>query len=216
MTTVTETKPDTYTHVHNWDGRRFAVRLVRPGERYGAGRCLTYGENDKISWSDGQPMVEFYDATYAGNPHFDMLGQFVSRYGLTTIRQDRDRGLNLDGGIPVWYIDSDAMGIVQVWLDAQERGIDHVVLVKAPQVDSDIRSATDARIVERLERADGNCYELEDKIWRLQRTLKAESEHRDQLRAEDEWRTAHYPSDWENDYPSGDNYTGPCYPEYED
>lgn len=91
-------------------GRRFTAKIVDVGDRYGRNKCLT---------NDGDPMVEFYDATYAGNPGFDAEGQFVSRYYIATILGRDGFGLDLDGGIPVWTIDAEAMTEVRAWLAEQ-------------------------------------------------------------------------------------------------
>jgi hypothetical protein len=74
----------------------FSVVLVRKGDRYGLENCLTHEKDD--------PMVEFYDADYAGKPYFTKVGQFVSRYYLSTLTERPVAGLCLDGGIPKWSI----------------------------------------------------------------------------------------------------------------
>lgn len=74
----------------------FAVVLVRKGDKYGLDNCLTYDEVE--------PMVEFYDADYAGKRGFTSLGQFVSRYYLKTLTERPIAGLCLDGGVPKWSI----------------------------------------------------------------------------------------------------------------
>jgi len=116
--------------VENDGGRRFNVRLVRRGDRYGLNDCLTHGKaptrrhdtNTEIPEGiaaaggyDGA-MVEFYDATYANQKSFGPRGQFVSRYYLATLTNEdgitkRDRssarnaGLCLDGGnAHVWTV----------------------------------------------------------------------------------------------------------------
>lgn len=84
--------------VTNSAGRTFNVRVVHEGDEYGLNDCLVH---------DGEPMVEFYDATYEGDK-FGPRGQFVSRYYLSTLTSvmgaEPGRGLNLDGGVPVWQI----------------------------------------------------------------------------------------------------------------
>jgi hypothetical protein len=91
--------------VINDDGRRFNVRLVVQGESYGRDNCLAHDKAD--------PLVEFYDATYANQKTFGALGQFVSRYYLSTLkgedgftirRPGPSRGLCLDGGVEVWHV----------------------------------------------------------------------------------------------------------------
>jgi hypothetical protein len=89
----------------NDNGRIWAVRVVRKGKKYGLDNCLTHGED--------VPLVEFYDCRYEHTP----LGQFVSRYYLTTLLQRYPlQGLCLDGGIPAWNIDGKAMDRIVAWL----------------------------------------------------------------------------------------------------
>lgn len=90
----------------------FSVVLVRKGDKYGLKNCLTY---------DGDvPMVEFYDIRFLG-PGFTKVGQFVSRYALSTLLQHGEgRGLCLDGGVPDWTISAldlaQAMAAVAIFL----------------------------------------------------------------------------------------------------
>lgn len=87
-------------------GVTFYVRIVRNGERYGLDNCLVHDEPE--------PMVEFYDARAL---NCGPLGQFVSRYYLSTLREHpAGVGLNLQGGEPDWQIDARAFGAVQEWL----------------------------------------------------------------------------------------------------
>lgn len=92
--------------VTNDSGRSFNVALVRKGDRYGLDDCLTHEKDD--------PMVEFYDATYAGTKDFGPLGQFVSRYYWSTLTgQDTysrcdhrlgSPGIDLCGYVPEWKV----------------------------------------------------------------------------------------------------------------
>ena len=83
-------------------GRPFNVRLVQQGEQYGRNGCLVADIND--------PMIEFYDATYAGecpDTFTGHLGQFVSRYFVRTLLATdwrEESCLDLDGGIPEWKV----------------------------------------------------------------------------------------------------------------
>lgn len=83
-------------------GRPFNVRLVRQGERYGRDGVLIHDEHD--------PLVEFYDATYAGecpDAFSGHLGQMVSRYYVSTLLETNWREmrcLDLDGGVPEWRV----------------------------------------------------------------------------------------------------------------
>lgn len=81
--------------ITNDDGRRFTVRVVVKGERYGRTDGLLHRKHD--------PMVEFYDASHAG-PKFGPLGQFVQRYYLSTLLKRAGSALCLHGGVPVWHV----------------------------------------------------------------------------------------------------------------
>ncbi len=96
--------------VANREGRQFRVRIVREGEAYGNRRQLTN--------TTGEPFVEFYDATLAGDDRFGALGQFVSRYGLGVLRESTV-GINLDGGVPAWYLDEAPLKDAMTWVERQ-------------------------------------------------------------------------------------------------
>jgi hypothetical protein len=95
------------TKVTTFAGRTFMVRLVEEGDAYGREDCLTH--------RDRTPLVEFYDATYAGRG-FGPRGQFVSRYYLDTLTGEGSfsqgdlrvgmNGLNLHFGEPAWKLDA--------------------------------------------------------------------------------------------------------------
>jgi hypothetical protein len=76
------------------NGKRFNVRLLNQGDKYGLDYSLTHMED--------MPLVEFYDADQS-TEKFGPLGQFVSRYYLKDILQHTG-GLSLNLGIPEWYI----------------------------------------------------------------------------------------------------------------
>lgn len=87
----------TLLRVTNDAGRTFNVRIVRSGERYGLA--------DKLVHTEGDPLVEFWDATYENDPRFTVgRGQFVARYTLSTLTERAPSGLALDMGIPVWTV----------------------------------------------------------------------------------------------------------------
>ena len=99
---------------------RYNLHLVRPGQRYGRRNALL---NERT-----EPLLEFYDAEYAGDPRFDDLGpgglgQFVSRYLVSTLRQGQTRtsesGLNLQGDVPEWQLSGAQMREIFAWLDRQ-------------------------------------------------------------------------------------------------
>lgn len=86
--------------VTNDKGRKFNVRIVRKGDKYGLNDCLTYEKED--------PAVEFYDDTYTGKAVTFERGQFVSRYYLSTLLMGSghpmESGINLNGGVPEWTV----------------------------------------------------------------------------------------------------------------
>ncbi len=86
-------------------GIPFRVVIVEQGEKYGLNKCVTHEEAD--------PLVEFYDARYKHTED----GQFVSRYYLSTLLETgSSEGINLQGGVPDWYIHADGMTPVMNWL----------------------------------------------------------------------------------------------------
>jgi len=100
--------------VTNKDGITFNVRLVLQGDTYGRQGCLIHEEND--------PLVEFYDTRYDFED-FEGLGQFVSRYYLSTLNEREldfeggSYGLQLDGGVDAWYVDGESMDEILGWID---------------------------------------------------------------------------------------------------
>ena len=123
--------------VNNLNLRPWLVRLVRPGDRYGAEHCLVHGRprpGRKLEFAskfDSIPMVEFYDFT---NPEFGYdyagdrgeaasvgaqpLGQFVSRYYVSTLQESPAvNGLCLQGGVSGWSVDHILMQKVMAWLE---------------------------------------------------------------------------------------------------
>lgn len=86
------------TRIVNTAGRAFNVRLVREGERYGL--------NDGLVHDKGDPLVEFWDATYERDPRFTPgLGQFASRYYLSTLTERQSaHALALCGHEPAWTV----------------------------------------------------------------------------------------------------------------
>lgn len=105
------------------NGVTFLVRLVRLGDPYGREFCLTHDGSDAL--------LEFYDTRYPFwydyvGPKADaiaanapVLGQFASRYCLSTLTQGGCRGgLNLDDGVPDWRLDAESMANVLAWAEA--------------------------------------------------------------------------------------------------
>jgi hypothetical protein len=93
--------------ITNDKGRRFFVRFVYQGERYGLNDCLTHKEPE--------PMVEFYDDTYseANGGKFGERGQFVSRYSTSVLAAwsgSGNAGICLDGGNrEAWSVNAEAL-----------------------------------------------------------------------------------------------------------
>jgi hypothetical protein len=94
--------------ITNEAGRAFNVRVVRKGDGYGVDDALVYPDPDAKSTYEqeaadrGDVLVEFYDATDAGDPYCGPRGQFVSRYYLSTLKESSGYGLDLAGG--AWQI----------------------------------------------------------------------------------------------------------------
>jgi hypothetical protein len=91
----------------------WTIRIIDKGDAYGRNDCLTHDKDE--------PLVEFYD----GDNPFDtqesdgtMLGQFVSRYNLSTICDGGRGGLDLMGYEPKWKIDYTGMDYVRSYLTA--------------------------------------------------------------------------------------------------
>lgn len=84
--------------VTNSSGRSFFVCIVRQWERYGL--------EDALQHRGEEPLIEFYDATYANKKGFGPRGQFVSRYDAKAIATfPADLRLCLHGAVPDWQID---------------------------------------------------------------------------------------------------------------
>jgi len=79
--------------ITNDAGITFTARRVEQGDKYGLNFALTH---DKA-----EPMIEFYDASYA----FTEFGQFVTRYYASTIAGHRG-ALCLDGGVKAWNVNA--------------------------------------------------------------------------------------------------------------
>jgi hypothetical protein len=93
----------------------WTVRFVFKGERYGLDNVLLHEQDE--------PLVEFYDAEQSLTK-FGPLGQFVTRYYLTTLLENRQKHpayapLALDLGIPRWTVSAPHMGLVEHWLQVQ-------------------------------------------------------------------------------------------------
>jgi len=82
---------------------RFNTKIIPTGGAYGRDDCLT---------NQGAPLIEFYDPRYQHMP----IGQFVSRYYVSTILERDTGGLCLDGGVPDWYVNANDMAEIRAWL----------------------------------------------------------------------------------------------------
>lgn len=79
------------------NGKNWIARRVDAGDRYGHNDCLIHQD---------EAMIEFYDCDNRGSFGQDHLGQFVSRYYITTLRERNPlSGLWLHGGEPLWALD---------------------------------------------------------------------------------------------------------------
>lgn len=85
---------------------RFNTKIIPTGGAYGRNDCLT---------NDGSPLIEFYDPRYQHTP----LGQFVSRYSVSTIL-GHTGGLCLAGGVPDWHVNANDMAEIRAWLRRME------------------------------------------------------------------------------------------------
>jgi len=97
----------------NERGQPWTIRIVEEGDKYGRDDCLTYEKEE--------PVVEFYDADNPftiDEPSGTVLGQFVSRYYISTIADGKSGGLDLMGYEPKWKIESLCMDNVRAYLEA--------------------------------------------------------------------------------------------------
>lgn len=85
---------------HTW-----AIRVVEKGELFGASGSICHDQDE--------PLVEFYYPRHATSD----LGQFVTRYNLSTLLNRAPAGLCLQGGIPDWVVYPDAMSEIVSWLN---------------------------------------------------------------------------------------------------
>jgi len=83
---------------------RFNTKIIGTGDRYGRADCLT---------NEGGPMIEFYDPRHVKH---GPLGQFISRYYVSTILERDTGGLALQGDIPEWTVSAHDMAEIRVWL----------------------------------------------------------------------------------------------------
>tara|TARA_B100000963_G_scaffold292068_1_gene262279 strand:- start:275 stop:664 length:390 start_codon:yes stop_codon:yes gene_type:complete len=118
------TKNRIVTFIDPESNRKWNVRLLIEGDKYGLNDCLTYGDKEE---PEEEPCVEFYDAHNNKEETFSPWGQFVSRYYLSTMNErEENEGLNLCGYEPVWSVSGDFMDAVMAEInkinDAIENG----------------------------------------------------------------------------------------------
>ena len=96
--------------IDNERNQPWSIRIVEEGDKYGRDDCLTYEKEE--------PVIEFYDGDNEFDKHTDgtMLGQFVSRYYISTIMDGTGGGLNLMGYEPKWTINSLAMDSIRDYI----------------------------------------------------------------------------------------------------
>lgn len=96
--------PNKSDHTNIFTVLRWTVRIVFTGDKYGKDNCLTSDASE--------PFVEFYD-NHQNKAVFGELGQFVTRYSLSTLIESTRHGLCLDGGIPEWSVSADEFSLIQ-------------------------------------------------------------------------------------------------------
>ena len=97
--------------IDNERGQPWTIRIIDKGDAYGRDDCLIH-END-------EPTIEFYD----GDNLFDkdeasgeVLGQFVSRYYISTIADGSKGGIDLMGYEPKWKIEHLMLDSVRAYI----------------------------------------------------------------------------------------------------
>ena len=102
------------------NGTPFVARMVRHGDRYGLDMCLTH--TPKPEYDFDSPLIEFYDARYDFDKDTDgtPLGQFVSRYYLSTLHGPlrhwtTNQGVQLHGNVAAWSVDPQSLANVILW-----------------------------------------------------------------------------------------------------
>lgn len=91
-------------------GRKWKVRIVYTGDKYGRDYCLT---NEK------KPLILFFDMDVDRDKF--PIGQEVSSYYLDSI-QGHSSALCLNGEVSKWYLTSDSMKEIQKWLNSLSEG----------------------------------------------------------------------------------------------
>ena len=95
----------------NERGQPWTIRILEQGDAYGLDDCLIHDKDE--------PTVEFYDADNEhtiDKPSGTMLGQFVSRYYISTIADGGRGGMDLMGYEPKWKIENLMMDSVRAYV----------------------------------------------------------------------------------------------------
>jgi len=98
------------------------VRIVEQGEGYGQYNAQR-GEY-ALTNNNPEPLVEFYDLDFFCD-RAPYVGQFVSRYYMSTLLERDTGGLCLDGGEAKWNLNESEMNEVRRFLRAAEAQINH-------------------------------------------------------------------------------------------
>jgi hypothetical protein len=97
-------------HVVNDAGRRFQVRCIKKGSRYGLNNCLVHDEDD--------PIVEFTDVT-PGKSGLASDSVFVARYAASTLlAHDAGADLWMFGSNVAWRLGFEQIRQVLDWIKA--------------------------------------------------------------------------------------------------
>lgn len=111
------------------DKRQWTVRVVFEGDCYGLDNILIH--------DDPSPLVEFYDRK---STKFGKLGQFVSRYYLSTLLADKAalsrRGLDLQMDVKAWKLGRDTIATAINWAE----GLAEVAGVNTAKLTAEVES----------------------------------------------------------------------------
>jgi hypothetical protein len=95
--------------VQNEAGRRFEVRCIRRGDRYGLNGCLVHDKDD--------PVVEFTDVTPPGGPGPAAEPLFVARFPAKTFLGRDDGEVWLFGRDVAWRLAPWQVQQIREWLE---------------------------------------------------------------------------------------------------
>lgn len=123
-------------HKERLEARQFVARFVTEGQ--------TCGPYDNLLHAHAGPVVEVFDATYAGMKGFNPHGQLVASYRAEDVAKfPRDTGLDMSGGNPAWRLPSHSAMALSRWcgamidaLPSHDRTIDPSPSVPEPETQS--------------------------------------------------------------------------------